>query len=197
MMDSVCVCGGGRGWGQEQGGQQSTLNVCVCVCVCACVRVSVRVHTPCQLLCQPESKVQLGNSNTNFDLLPPTNGIQHPLPIQHDPGNYCKKGISSLHEMEMVAVSKICWWGNSDSGIPQHVFAFSSTTAHTDEDRANGIRQSMPCLKYIIAERISLRHHNPVHCWVVIIIITFCFRLPVINFWLPLIITFCFRLLVI
>ena len=34
----------------------------------------------------------------------------------------------------------------------------------------------------LIAERISMRHHNPVRCWVAIIMITFCFRLPVI--WL-------------
>ena len=70
----------------------------MCVCVCACVRaclhlcVCVYVCTPHVGCCvQPESKVKPGNSDTNFNLLPPINGIQHPLPIQHDPGNYCNK----------------------------------------------------------------------------------------------------------
>ena len=42
--------------------------------------------------------------------------------------------------------------------------------------------------RYIIAEPISARHHNPIRCWVVIIMITFCFQLKVIM------ITFCVRL---
>ena len=57
--------------------------------------------------------------------------------------------------------------------------------------RCSTFQTSCRLSSFIVAKHISARHHNPVHSWVAIIMITFCFWFKVIM------ITFCLQLPVI
>ena len=64
------------GGGLERG-QQSTLNVCA--------------YAHSILVAVFSQKGKAGQFQHQLHSAAPINGIQHPLPIQHDPGNYCNK----------------------------------------------------------------------------------------------------------